>query len=141
VNPTPRLALALGFAATTLPSVALAEVMDKETVPWNLARLLACVLVVGICAGLMGLGRRARGAWRWPAILLAAAIAVAWAVTGAFDDFLRPDIGPAMRLELGRFATAYVVVLLLEHAAPILVVVALGMRTRSREGRQGDGEV
>ena len=141
VEPTPRFLLALGCASTTLPSVALAEVMDKEAIPWSPARLLACALVVGICAGLMGLGRRARGAWRWPAVLLAAAIAVAWAIAGAFDDFLSRDVGPAMRLELGRLATAYAVVLLLEHAAPIVVVVALGMRTRSREGRRGDGEV
>ena len=138
VEPTPRLLLALGCASTTLPSVALAEVMDKETVPWSPARLLACALVVGICAGLMGLARQWRGAWRWPAVLLAAAIAVAWAIAGAFDDFLSSDVGPAMRLELGRLANAYAVVLFLEHAAPILVAVALALRTLRRNERRAD---
>ena len=103
----------------TWPSVAVAEVMDKETVPWSPTRLLATVLAIGIGAALMGLARQWRGAWRWAAILLATTIALAWAIAGALDDFLSPDVGPAMRLELGRLANAYAVVLFLEHAAPI----------------------
>jgi hypothetical protein len=138
VDRAPRLALAVGCASVTWPRVALAEVMDKETVPWSPAWLLACALVVGICAALMGLGGRARGAWRWAAILFATAIALAWAIAGAFDDLFSRDVGPAMWLELGPVAGVYASSLPLESAAPILVVVALGIRTLStdRQRRQ-----
>src|SRR5262245_18650818 len=100
--------------------------MDKEAVPWSTARLLATVLAIGICAGLTELARRGRSAWRWPPIILATAVAFAWASAGAFDDFLSPDAGPAMRLEFGCIARWYGMGLLVESVAPILVFVALG---------------
>ena len=129
-----RLLLAVGCASMTWSSVGLAEVMDKEAVPWSPARLLSTLLATGICALLMGLARARRSSRRWALIIIATTIAIAWAVAGAFDDFYSPEVGPAMRAELGRRAAAYPVALLLESAAPILAVVALasGSLTSSR---------
>ena len=108
--------------------------MDKEIVPWSPARLLACALAPGICAGLIGLGRRARGAWRGVAILFSTAIALVWASAGAVDDFFSPDVGPGMRRELGTIAHWYGMALLLESAIPMVVVVTLlDVRTEKRK--------
>jgi hypothetical protein len=117
----------LGVIGTAIgwPSVAVAEVMDKETVPWSPMRVLATLLVTSICAALMRLAQRRGSRRRGALVTTAATLGLAWAIAGAFDDFHSLDVGREMRDELGCLAAAYEGGLLLESAAPILVVLAV----------------
>jgi hypothetical protein len=119
---------ATGGALATWPAVALAEVLDKEAVPWSPSRVLSTLLAIGICVLLMVWARRLQSSWRWALVLAATGLALFWAAAAAFDDFYSADVGPAMRAELGDLAKMYAALLPLESAAPILAVVTLGFR-------------
>ena len=120
--------LAVCISVVLLPGVAVAEVMDKEVPPWSPPRLLACVLGVALCTVLMTLVQRSAGLLRAVALLLASAIGLAYAIGGAWDDFLSPQVGAAMRVELGNLSAAYAVGLFLEAAGPIGLVIVLAIR-------------
>jgi hypothetical protein len=105
------------------PGPALAEVMDKEIAPWTLTRLTTTLLASLLCVLLMGWSRRGRGVLSGVAVVAAIVLAVTWATTAVFDDFFSPDVGPAMRVELGRGSGSYGALLVLDSVAPLLAAL------------------
>lgn len=122
---------ATAIAIALAPTAAFAEVMDKESVPWEPGRLLVLAVITLVCVVL---------AWRpGPArAVLALALAAAWCVAKLrLDDFYDPYVGPAMRSELSpREAHAYQVLLSVEALVPALAVVVLLAVRRLRSSRQ-----
>jgi hypothetical protein len=134
-----RRRMAVGVGLAGWPSVATAEVMDKETVPWSPLRLLAVVAVLGVCVLLMVWAGHIRSRlWRWAPVLVAATLAVLWGDVGTSDDWYSADVGPAMRAELPRHqAQAYAVLLPIETVAPSLAVVLLVLFLRRAQPQKG----
>jgi hypothetical protein len=126
-----------GLALSTWPGVSAAEVMDKETVPWNPVRLLATLVAVGLCALLTAWAARIRSrAWKLAPPLVAGALAAVWASAAALDDFYSVDVGPAIRAELpAAQVTAYAIVLPMEAIAPMAIVCVLSIRVFSKRSR------
>lgn len=109
--------------------VAVFEVLDKELVPWDGARVAATVLMVATCAGLAVLAKRSSGARRWAVLVVAAGLAAGWVSLALGDDDFTPDVGPALRQE----APGYGAGLWIEACAPAAgIVAAWGLVRRRR---------
>ncbi|MCP3137064.1 hypothetical protein [Pyxidicoccus xibeiensis] len=117
-------------AATFLaPLAAGAEVMDKETPPWEPLPMLGTLGVVALC---FFLGRSPRRIWLLPALLVAAF----WAFVRFNDDFYSSDVGPAIRTELPEAAVAAYEWLLPVQALLPTAAILLGL-ARRRAGLRG----
>ena len=104
------------------------EVLDKELVPWDGARLAATFFMLATCAGLATWARRTHGVRRWAVLVVALGLAAAWGSLALSDDYFSPDAGPALRTE----APAYGVGLWVEAAAPAAGMVAAWVFVRGR---------
>lgn len=113
------------------PTTALAEVMDKESVPWETGRLLVVAVVTLACA----VAARRPGLSR---AVLALALAAAWCFAKLrLDDFYDPYVGPAMRSELSPHeARAYQVLLPVEALMPAVAILVLLAVRRLRSFRE-----
>ena len=106
------------------------EVLDKELVPWDGARLAATFFMLATCAGLATWARRTHGVRRWAVLVVAVGLAAAWGSLALSDDYFSADAGPALRTEAG----CYGVGLWAEAAAPAagMFVAWLLVRGRAR---------
>ena len=108
------------------------EVLDKELVPWDGARLAATFFMLATCAGLAAWARRTRGLRRWPVLLLAVGLAAGWGSLALSDDYFTPDAGPALRTE----APGYGAGVWIEACAPAAGIAAAWLLVRRRPGRR-----
>lgn len=90
------------------------------------ARLAATVLMVATCGGLAALAKRARGAKRWAAAVVAVGLAAGWVSLALGDDYFAPEVTPALRHE----APSYGAGLWIEACAPALGGVAASIIAR-----------
>jgi hypothetical protein len=104
------------------------EVLDKELVPWDGARLAATALMLATCGGLAVWAKQARGARRWLVLVVAVGLAAGWGTLAMGDDYFSPDAGPALRVE----APAYGAGLWIEACAPAAAILAAWILVRKR---------
>ena len=105
------------------------EVLDKELMPWDGARLAATVLMVATCGGLAVLAKHARGAKRWAAAVVAVGLAAGWVSLALGDDYFAPEVTPALRHEVPGYGAG----LWIEACAPAAgIVAAWGLVRRRR---------
>lgn len=104
------------------------EVLDKELVPWDGARLAGTALMVATCVGLAVLAKHARGAKRWTALVVAAGLAAGWVSLALGDEYFAPDVGPALRHE----APGYGAGLWIEACAPAAGIAVGWLAARRR---------
>lgn len=108
------------------------EVLDKELVPWDGARLAATFLMLATCAGLAAWAGRARGVRRWAVLVVAVCLAAGWGSLALGDDYFSPDVGPALRTEAPRYGAG----LWIEACAPAAGIAAALFLVRGRRGRR-----
>ena len=108
------------------------EVLDKELVPWDGARLAATFLMLATCGGLATWARRAHGIRRWSALALAVGLAAGWGSLALGNDYFSPDAGPALHTE----APGYGPGLWIEACAPAVGIAAAWILLRSRARRR-----
>ncbi len=116
----------LAFGVLTFPGLALAEVMDKETPPWEPLHLVLTAIATGACVLL---------AWRprWTSTLGATVLAAAWAWLRLQDDLYDPYVGPAIRSELSATAfEAYRWLVPLQAMLPAVITVGFILARRVR---------
>jgi hypothetical protein len=104
------------------------EVLDKELVPWDGARLAATFLMLATCGALAAWARHAGGVRRWAVLVVAVGLAAGWGSLALGDDYFSPDACPALRTE----APGYGAGLWIEACAPAAGIVAAWILVRRR---------
>jgi hypothetical protein len=119
--------------ALLLPLTSHAEVMDKETPPWEPLPILVTLGAATLC---FFLARQPRRTLLLPALV----VAVLWAVLRFNDDLYSADVGPAIRTELsGAAFLAYEWLLPIQALLPAASLL-LGL-ARRRAGLRGDSQL
>lgn len=114
-----RIPFLLAGVVFLLPSLALAEVMDKIILPWAPSLLLATILILCGCIYLAALNFRF-------ANIASIVISLVWlGFRFFFYEWFAFDLGGALRRELGNTKYLYATVLFIESLLPLLVTIII----------------